>query len=124
VCTCLLGDPSVIVSSPHVVIPCSYFFLPPPTDRQGFTWDYGGHVIFSHYEYFSKVLDHLQQGEWNTLEREAWVWMRDRFVPYPFQNNVHRLPEEDLQKVLDGLLEVERTKNAPSVGRARTPCCV
>jgi hypothetical protein len=56
-------------------------------DPHGFTWDMGGHVIFSHYEYFTKLLDGLI-GEWNSREREAWVWMRQRFVPYPLQNNV------------------------------------
>lgn len=44
----------------------------------------GGHVIFSHYAYFSRLLDALlPPEEWNTMQREAWVWMRDRFVPYP-----------------------------------------
>ena len=26
-------------------------------DKQGFTWDVGGHVIFSHYDYFDRVMD-------------------------------------------------------------------
>lgn len=79
-------------------------------DPQGFSWDMGGHVIFSHYEYFSKTLDFCMNDEWNTLEREAWVWMRQRFIPYPFQNNIRLLPKDDLVKCLDGLLECERNK--------------
>jgi protoporphyrinogen oxidase len=31
------------------------------------------------------------------------VWVRDRFVPYPFQCNLHRLPEADLDAGLTGL---------------------
>jgi protoporphyrinogen oxidase len=60
-------------------------------DPQGFTWDMGGHVIFSHYQYFTQLLDNLVP-EYNHREREAWVWMRERFVPYPLQNNIWSLP--------------------------------
>ena len=71
----------------------------------------GGHVIFSHYAYFSRLLDALlPPSEWNQLEREAWVVMRDRFIPYPFQQNLHRLPKEDVTKCLDGIVEIERTR--------------
>ena len=38
----------------------------------------------------------LPPEQWLTHQRESWVWMRDRFIPYPFQNNVRRLPREDL----------------------------
>ena len=80
-------------------------------DPQGFTWDMGGHVIFSHYAYFSRLLDHLlPPSEWNEKVREAWVWMRDTFIPYPLQQNLHRLPKEDLLKAITGLIENERAK--------------
>lgn len=78
-------------------------------DPQGFTWDLGGHVIFSHYEYFTKLLDGLIK-DWNHREREAWVWMRDRFVPYPLQNNIGRLPKEDIDKSVAGLVEIIEKK--------------
>ena len=26
-------------------------------DANGYTWDIGGHVVFSHYEYFDRLLD-------------------------------------------------------------------
>ena len=34
--------------------------------------------------------------------------MRDRFIPYPLQNNVHRLPLEDLDRCLAGLVDLLR----------------
>jgi protoporphyrinogen oxidase len=78
-------------------------------DEHGFTWDIGGHVQFSHYQYFDRVMDELLGKEgWLHHERESWVWIRDRFVPYPFQNNIHRLPAEDLDKCLAGLVEITR----------------
>jgi protoporphyrinogen oxidase len=72
-------------------------------DDAGFTWDIGGHVQFSHYAYYDRVVDRALGGEWLTHERESWVWIRGRFVPYPFQNNLHRLDPPDCARVLDGL---------------------
>src|SRR5206468_660651 len=54
----------------------------------GFTWDIGGHVMFSHYEYYDRLVDRLMGDQYSTLNREAWVWMENRFIPYPFQNNI------------------------------------
>jgi protoporphyrinogen oxidase len=75
-------------------------------DAQGFTWDLGGHVVFSHYEYFDRLLDALLEQEWVEHVREAWIWMRDRFIPYPLQNNIRHLPTPELLECLEGLLEV------------------
>ena len=73
-------------------------------DEKGFTWDVGGHVQFSHYEYFDQVMDRLLGRDgWLEHDRESWVWIRDRFVPYPFQNNIHRLPDEDYERCFKGL---------------------
>jgi protoporphyrinogen oxidase len=76
-------------------------------DEKGFFWDIGGHVQFSHYEYFDALMHTLiPKDDWLTHQRESWVWMRERFVPYPFQNNVRRLPREDLARCLNGLIEL------------------
>ena len=79
-------------------------------DSAGFTWDVGGHVQFSHYEYFDRVMDETMGGDWLSHVRESWVWMRDRFVPYPFQNNIHFLPDPERRDCLLGLLR--RPKHA------------
>jgi protoporphyrinogen oxidase len=76
-------------------------------DERGFTWDLGGHVLFSHYPYFDAVMDAALGDAWIEHVREAWVWIRDRWVPYPFQNNVWRLPHEDLIACLHGLVDLQ-----------------
>lgn len=79
-------------------------------DSHGFTWDIGGHVQFSHYDYFDRAMDtFLGSDGWLHHQRESWVWMRDRFIPYPFQNNIRRLPPADLEKCLQGLVEITRS---------------
>lgn len=78
-------------------------------DARGFTWDIGGHVQFSHYEHFDRAMEaFLGREGWLRHERESWVWIRDRFIPYPLQNNIHRLPAEDLHRCLQGLIEILR----------------
>jgi protoporphyrinogen oxidase len=72
-------------------------------DEQGFTWDVGGHVGFSHYAHYDRVLDTALGDDWLWHERESWVWIRERFVPYPFQNNIHRLDPVDRDRALAGL---------------------
>ena len=77
-------------------------------DDQGFLWDLGGHVLFSHYEYFDHLLDDLIGDDWVSHIREAWIWTHDRWVPYPFQNNLWRLPEADRKKCIDGIIELQK----------------
>jgi protoporphyrinogen oxidase len=74
----------------------------------GFTYDIGGHVLFSHYEYFDRLFDRLMGDEYQTLRREAWIWMCGRFLPYPFQNNLRHLPAETCLECLLGLLDAQR----------------
>src|SRR5262249_4084200 len=75
-------------------------------DEHGFTWDLGGHVQFSHYGYFDDLMDELLGVDgWLYHERESWVWIRDRFVPYPFQLNLHRLPDYETEICVRGLEE-------------------
>ena len=75
-------------------------------DDQGFTWDLGGHVQFSHYDTFDRYMNQaLGADGWYVHQRESWVWIKKRFVPYPFQNNLHRLDPEDRWACVEGLLE-------------------
>ena len=80
-------------------------------DKHGnkFYFDKGGHVLFSHYEYFDNITNKAVDS-WNTLNRCAVGFMKTNnkqpflpnqkgMVPYPIQNSIHYLPN-DLQKVI------------------------
>ena len=82
-------------------------------DSHGFTWDLGGHVLFSHYRYFDDVMDRALGDAWVEHVREAWVWMRDRWIPYPFQNNIWRLPQAELEACVAGLQALQ-SHDAPA----------
>jgi protoporphyrinogen oxidase len=72
-------------------------------DREGFTWDLGGHVVFSHFREFDALLDEVMGDEICDHERSSYVRYDDRWVPYPFQNNLHHLPEAVRDECLEGL---------------------
>jgi protoporphyrinogen oxidase len=80
------------------------------TDAHGFIWDQGGHVMFSHYSYFDDLVEKMLRGDYDQHLREAWVWMFGRFVPYPFQNNIHRLPPKIFHECMMGIIEAQKQK--------------
>ena len=57
--------------------------------------------------------------QWIEHVREAWVWMRDRWIPYPLQNNIWRLPDEELIACLNGLLAIHKNGATKTVGSFR-----
>jgi UDP-galactopyranose mutase len=82
-------------------------------DDKGFTWDIGGHVVFSHYDYFDDLMDSLLGDERLEHQRESWVRSCGTWVPYPFQNNIRYLPREARWECVEGLLPGNRPESAP-----------
>jgi len=76
-------------------------------DNNGFTWDVGGHVLFSHYPYFDKAVAEALGDAWYEHQRESWVRILQTWVPYPFQNNVRYLPDEALAECVEGLRNLQ-----------------
>ena len=72
-------------------------------DPAGFTWDLGGHVVFSHFNAFDELLEEVMGDEILSHDRSSYVRFGDRWVPYPFQNNLRHLPERLVAECLDGL---------------------
>ncbi|SOB58575.1 Amine oxidase [Pseudodesulfovibrio profundus] len=83
-------------------------------DDAGFTWDIGGHVVFSHYDYFDNLMDSLLGDERLEHQRESWVRSNSTWVPYPFQNNIRHLPPEARWECVKGLLPGHRNEETPT----------
>jgi protoporphyrinogen oxidase len=77
-------------------------------DPQGFTWDLGGHVVFSHYGAFDELLAETMGDELLSHDRSSYIRFGDRWVPYPFQHNLRHLPEAIIAECLGGLAEARR----------------
>ena len=81
-------------------------------DQAGFTWDRGGHVVFSHYGEFDRLLEEVMGDDVLRHERSSYVHLGGDWVPYPVQNNLHRMPRRHGGRV------ARRTRRSPA--RART----
>jgi protoporphyrinogen oxidase len=66
--------------------------------ENGYTWDHGGHVTFSHYDYY----DNVTNLECNNIPRESYVWYQNKYIPYPIQQSVSMLDNiEEIKKSYD-----------------------
>ena len=71
------------------------------TTPEGFTFDFGGHVLFPHKKYarFSALLDSLPI-LWDKSVPRRGVRVQGSFLPYPAQRNLQRLPMAKLARVV------------------------
>ncbi|OAA47190.1 UDP-galactopyranose mutase [Beauveria brongniartii RCEF 3172] len=74
---------------------------------EGFLFDVGGHVIFSHYKYFDDCLDEAlpKPDDWYTHRRVSYCRYKGTWVAYPFQNSIAALSPQEQSKCLEGLIE-------------------
>ncbi|KAI5858741.1 UDP-galactopyranose mutase [Tricharina praecox] len=74
---------------------------------EGFLYDVGGHVIFSHYKYFDDCLDEAlpHKTDWYTHQRISYVRCKHTWVPYPFQNNIGMLPKDEQVRCMHGMID-------------------
>jgi len=88
-------------------------------DQHGFTWDEGGHVIFSHFPYYDQLIDKFLGKEINERVRESWIVTGGTWVPYPFQNNLRYLPKDVQVECLLGAARAWGDSNASRAGNFR-----
>lgn len=68
--------------------------------KDGFTFDMGGHILFSKDQEILDLELALLEGRVNKLQRKAVCWFKDRFVKYPFENELSSLDKEDAYECL------------------------
>lgn len=82
--------------------------------QDGFQWDIGGHVIFSHYREYDHLLDNvIPEERWLIHKRTAFVKVCGRLVPYPFQYNLGFLPEKVSRECTRSLLALAASNVRP-----------
>lgn len=79
-------------------------------DEKGFYWDFGGHVSFSHYNYYDNFVKKASDNRMYKHNRECWIKYLDRWVPYPFQNNIRYLDKGSQLNCVNGLLNLKKNK--------------
>ena len=80
--------------------------------KDGFTYDIGGHILFSRDSELLAQLTSWLEGNLLEQRRNNQIWFKDRFVKYPFENGLYALEKEDIFQCLMGFLE--RSNAEPS----------
>lgn len=84
----------------------------------GFVSDHaGGHILFSKdKQVLDFMLGALGPGNYHTTKRDTRIWLRDRFVRYPFENGLCDLHEADKFRCLrDYILAWHERRNGAAV---------
>jgi protoporphyrinogen oxidase len=87
-------------------------------DKQGFTWEFGGHVIFSKIKAFNRLLaDVIPADQLLEHRRSSAISFGDRMIPYPFQRHLRHLPYREKADAVRGLLATLSRTTTPPSGR-------
>jgi len=87
------------------------------TQKNGFTYDYGGHLLHLHTPYGKRLIKNLLGKNLQRLSRRAFIDVSGTRVPYPFQANLFALTKEQQRSCIKGLSSVGKYKNTRSFER-------
>jgi protoporphyrinogen oxidase len=73
--------------------------------RDGFTFDFTGHLLHLRDETIRKLVLELLPDGYTDLHRSAWIHSHDTLTPYPFQANTAGLPVEVRLECLLGFVD-------------------
>ena len=72
--------------------------------RDGFVWDYAGHFFhFKHPEIERYLAARMAGQTLVKVDKVAWIRHGARYIDFPFQKNIHQLPQEELLECLHDL---------------------
>ena len=70
------------------------------TIRNGFVWDYSGHFFhFNNQEIKDYVLENIEC-DVVTVNKKSHIYYKDRYIDFPFQNNIYQLPTDEFVECL------------------------
>lgn len=68
--------------------------------KEGYTFDHSGHLLCFQKEETLSWVQSLLEDRLASFERKASIFLRDNFVPFPFQANLGALPPEIMRECL------------------------
>ncbi len=78
--------------------------------QDGFTWDYSGHFFhFKHPEIEAWLRERMPGQDIRTVEKRTYIRYQGKDVDFPFQKNIHQLPQQDF---IDCLVDLYFTKDS------------
>jgi protoporphyrinogen oxidase len=89
--------------------------------KAGFTWDYSGHFFhFRHPEIEAWLRARMGGQPVRTIRRRAFVRYAGRLIDFPFQKNIHQLPQEEFVECLHDLYFADAQEAARGEAPRRT----
>lgn len=76
------------------------------TERNGYVWDYSGHFFhFKDKEIEQFIAQNIPAEDLLTICKHTQIRYKDRLIDYPFQMNIHQLPQQEFIDCLYDLFE-------------------
>ncbi len=87
--------------------------------RDGFTFDYAGHIFFTNDKYVDGLFRDVLEGNFHEQRRESWVHLYDAYQRYPFQGNLFGLPPAVVKECLLGVIDATRHASSAVNGHSQ-----
>jgi protoporphyrinogen oxidase len=72
--------------------------------KDGFTWDYSGHFFhFKHADIEAWLRERMVHQTIRTIEKLSFIAYKGKVIDFPFQKNIHQLPQEEFVECLHDL---------------------
>lgn len=82
--------------------------------RDGFVWDYSGHFFhFKHPEIETWLRARMGTQQVRTVQKRSFVSYAGRQIDFPFQKNIHQLPQDELIECIHDLYFARHSDVAP-----------
>ncbi len=82
--------------------------------RDGFTWDYSGHFFhFKNPDIEAWLRARMPGQDVRTIEKKTFIHYAGRMIDFPFQKNIHQLPQDEF---IDCLYDLYFAAQAPAAG--------
>ena len=76
--------------------------------RDGFVWDYSGHFFhFRHKDIEQMFVERIGASRVRKVEKRSKIYTEGNWIDFPFQKNIHQLPQSDFIDCLVDLFEKE-----------------
>jgi protoporphyrinogen oxidase len=84
----------------------------------GFTFDFTGHLLHFRNDEVKRLVSTLLGDNLHYLNRNSWIFSKDRFTRYPFQTNLYGLPAEVIKECISGFVKApaNRIESTPASG--------
>ncbi len=77
--------------------------------QAGFTWDYSGHFYHFRHPWIAEYLRRrMDAAGLLTVNRISRIYLRDAYIDYPFQYNIHQLPIAEFVRCLYDMYQAQR----------------